>query len=108
RDGRDMVRSGRRRTWLDSPPIEGALQLAKLARDLEGALESILGLFLQTPADDAFEIGGQIGVQPRERGRLVAKNRRADVRERRAGEGPCSGSQLEHEDAEREQIRARI
>ena len=65
-------------------------------------------MLLEAAADDVLELGGQVDANAGRRRRRVAQDRRAQVGERSAGEGAASRRQLIEQDAEREQIRARV
>src|SRR5882672_7914027 len=80
----------------------------QLVRHIECGLEALAGLFLQAATDNALEIQRQVGAQARERGRAVAQDRRAHVGKCFAGEWSLPGRELVDQDAEREQVRARI
>src|SRR6266850_652965 len=85
-----------------------ALQARQIRSQISGGLISKGTVFLERLADDAFEFGGDVRIDPGRRGRSARQDRFKDDSGSFTTKGDCTGCHLVQDRAKGEQIRASI
>ena len=86
------------------PEATSCLRVSELVAQIEGRLETLLGILLQAMPCDPTQVKGQIGLHFRHRRRIVPQQGRDHLCGVLAAEGPPAGGHLIEQDSEREDI----
>ena len=85
-----------------------ARQIAKFVADVARGLHAMARIFFEAAADDAREVGGEIGARVGDGGRIVAQDRGDQFGGGVAGEGAAAGGHFVEDDAEGEDVGAMV
>ena len=88
--------------------VLGRATVAKFVADVAGGLNAVAWIFFEAAADDAREIGGEIGARVGDGWRIVAQDCGGEFGGGVAGEGAAAGTHFVEENAEGEDVGAMV